>query len=548
MIEITIRKLAEAADALEGAGLSKEAAVLDKAASTALQFKKAQYLGVQGYWVRNGRCWKNCYRDKRASSPKMPAQRVWEECWEEYKESLHSVDKGSDGWNKYASKEDSGRVPRQKEMEQYFVKNVTAEVDNGMPLDVAINYVSENNQYDRLIDLLRATAKVADVMDSIKLKDTKALTKFESSVKSLSKFAQQAAGANGAPAPQQGPNQPSSFNQAPSYTGEIADRSQSGPEVGGKFDNGFIRGVQRMFGGDQNYQRGLKDKARNYARQQIMQRVLDNGYSEMYGNAGKDMNKKRQIMRNLSNASEDIRRNYINMLPKGEREQFEGDRAPRAWDEFLYGTLKQTVNQRNNRNYDSSMQSDKRNRSRQIEDEDRQQGYGVQNKRLDQDGQLRNQRLQNRQQQEMGNQNAINDRKMQVLKSLGDMGGLRGPLTSFLYEGLNEDGTFKPERMSDLQNAIRSLSVLHNQMKARRAPSANPQTNPAQSPAATAPQPAASKPAPQKSPSPRAKRPSRPSSYQKPIDRSLSGNRVPDRDFDPNASSIDKTKKTGANR
>lgn len=65
--------------------------------------KEAQYVGVQGYALRNRRCFDNCLRQKRAKSDK-PYDEIWGECHQEYLGALDND--GSDTWNKYASKED----------------------------------------------------------------------------------------------------------------------------------------------------------------------------------------------------------------------------------------------------------------------------------------------------------------------------------------------------------------------------------------------------------------------------------------------------------
>ncbi len=49
--------------------------LINKTASSLV--KTAQYVGSQGYWVANSRCWGKCYREKRATSPKLSAQEVW---------------------------------------------------------------------------------------------------------------------------------------------------------------------------------------------------------------------------------------------------------------------------------------------------------------------------------------------------------------------------------------------------------------------------------------------------------------------------------------
>lgn len=65
--------------------------------------KEAQYVGIQGYALRNSRCFDNCLRQKRAKSDK-PYEEIWNDCHQEYLTALDSD--GSETWNKYANAED----------------------------------------------------------------------------------------------------------------------------------------------------------------------------------------------------------------------------------------------------------------------------------------------------------------------------------------------------------------------------------------------------------------------------------------------------------
>jgi hypothetical protein len=89
--------LADYADNFGHVNLAKK---LDAHANSLLNIKIAQYVGGQGYAVRNSRCWSNCYRQKRAQKPEMPAQLVWQDCHKEY---VDSINKDGSNWDKYAS-------------------------------------------------------------------------------------------------------------------------------------------------------------------------------------------------------------------------------------------------------------------------------------------------------------------------------------------------------------------------------------------------------------------------------------------------------------
>jgi hypothetical protein len=71
---------------------------LDKIAADLSMIKQAQYAGVQGTAVRNGRCWQGCFRHKRAEG--MQPSEAWTKCHEEYVEAISGSAKD---WGKYAS-------------------------------------------------------------------------------------------------------------------------------------------------------------------------------------------------------------------------------------------------------------------------------------------------------------------------------------------------------------------------------------------------------------------------------------------------------------
>ena len=101
-MEKIIEKLASLAEELDSKNLSVHADTVDGVAKTILGVKTAQYVGIQGYWVRNSRCWGNCYRQKRSSNPETPTQEVWAECHEEYTKAIDN-DSARKEWDKYAA-------------------------------------------------------------------------------------------------------------------------------------------------------------------------------------------------------------------------------------------------------------------------------------------------------------------------------------------------------------------------------------------------------------------------------------------------------------
>jgi len=134
----SIEKLTDIADELDSKGLKRTAAVIDRITRNVLKITEAQYVGVQGYWIRNERCWSNCYRQKRASKPELGAQAVWSECQSEYVESLN---KDRSDWDKYAEdasdslKKFASRKPEFSKkviaMEKDYFHKKSAELING---------------------------------------------------------------------------------------------------------------------------------------------------------------------------------------------------------------------------------------------------------------------------------------------------------------------------------------------------------------------------------------------------------------------------------
>lgn len=107
--------LASFADSLDKQGFTRVADSVDKTAKQVYEIKTAQYVGIQGYWVRNSRCWQNCYRQKRVANKDMPAQEIWNECHEEYVKSINNPDSS---WAKYAD-DSTALVKTASKVEKY---------------------------------------------------------------------------------------------------------------------------------------------------------------------------------------------------------------------------------------------------------------------------------------------------------------------------------------------------------------------------------------------------------------------------------------------
>lgn len=149
-----IAQLNSTATALEQDGLEKLAARIDETTRSYLDIKTAQYVGVQGYWLRNSRCWGNCYRQKRAKDKNKAAQEIWEACHEEYLESLND---NNSGWEKYAEEdaelagifklagtELQEVISHVEQVEGEYLKNSLAvKLASGVPMGFAVFQIGE---------------------------------------------------------------------------------------------------------------------------------------------------------------------------------------------------------------------------------------------------------------------------------------------------------------------------------------------------------------------------------------------------------------------
>ena len=160
-MEKIINDLVELATKLDNDGYHKFASRIDDVSSSVLQIKTAQYVGVQGYWIRNTRCWSNCYRQKRATS-KLGAQQIWEECHKEYVESINN-DKS--GWEKYANDNSLIKKASVQNEEKKFINSFNAKVASGLNVgDAVFNTINEevNTYSDSILEKAKDIAVLAN--------------------------------------------------------------------------------------------------------------------------------------------------------------------------------------------------------------------------------------------------------------------------------------------------------------------------------------------------------------------------------------------------
>ena len=187
-----VTNLVGLADRLDRKGMVKQAIAIDKIAANLDNIKTAQYVGIQGYWIRNERCWSNCYRIKRASNPSMGAYEVWKECQNEYVDSLNN---DSDTWDKYAGGDNQAiQKFAGKQLEKAndiikaegstFRREVNEKIASGVPTPVAI--------YDTITSNMNKYAQAAINSSSELLKISKQLPENEKdNIKQLAVLAEQ---------------------------------------------------------------------------------------------------------------------------------------------------------------------------------------------------------------------------------------------------------------------------------------------------------------------------------------------------------------------
>jgi len=182
--------LASLANELDKQDLTKLADVVDGIHHNTVQIKTAQYVGLQGYWMRNRRCWENCYRIKRANNPEMPANDVWWECQGEYEKSINNDDSA---WNKYAGEDadllktasaEDKKVYAQEE--QFFSSNLKSKVDNGWNVGAAVfDTIDHGLSEDRYKESFADNAsKLADVALELKKLGHEELSKYAGKISS----------------------------------------------------------------------------------------------------------------------------------------------------------------------------------------------------------------------------------------------------------------------------------------------------------------------------------------------------------------------------
>jgi hypothetical protein len=165
-MENTQSELIKIASTLEDKGLKKSSSIVRNAEKILANFKMAQYVGVQGYWLKNRRCWDNCYRHKRTTQPDTPAQKVWMECWDEYKNSINN---NKSSWAKYAGQDSSIKISAKEEAEwnKIFASKVEAKIKEGLNRPEAVYTIIEAESQDYTEKILEASADLMTLSEAL---------------------------------------------------------------------------------------------------------------------------------------------------------------------------------------------------------------------------------------------------------------------------------------------------------------------------------------------------------------------------------------------
>lgn len=177
------------ADVLDKNDFTKEASKLRDIVEDYSFLKTAQYIGTQGYWVRNERCWSNCYRDKRASNPNMASQKVWKECHKEY---VDYTNNSNTKWDKYASDVKNIKISSNQDLENHVNQLEEKIIEKHIKEASSIEDLYNKRNEEYLNEYLKISNKLIDLADYFKESSLPAIgRKIASVTKELIKEAQE---------------------------------------------------------------------------------------------------------------------------------------------------------------------------------------------------------------------------------------------------------------------------------------------------------------------------------------------------------------------
>jgi len=191
-----IEKITKLASELDERGMDRAASVLDKISSRVLKIVEAQYVGVQGWAIRNSRCWQNCYRQKRASSPDRATQEIWSDCHAEY---IKYVNEADDKWAKYAEESEgikkfaSARPNIYRQVmaweRDFFHKEAARKMQFGMRPEDAVIQTFKDSVQKYKVALYQEADKLLKLAERTKSKDKVLSQKLAECAKEVVRFA-----------------------------------------------------------------------------------------------------------------------------------------------------------------------------------------------------------------------------------------------------------------------------------------------------------------------------------------------------------------------
>lgn len=172
MIDL-IKEIILTSQSLEVRGLNKFSEKLDSVAESLTLVKQAQYDGIQGYWIRNGRCFDNCFRQKRTDSSNKSIQEIWTECHSEWVDSLMS---NSSEWDKYANNNSDeikkiASIKTAQVSDQVMINEIKSKLESGMSISDAVPMTVAERMFSIPWKMAQVSNDMLDIAREISDKD-----------------------------------------------------------------------------------------------------------------------------------------------------------------------------------------------------------------------------------------------------------------------------------------------------------------------------------------------------------------------------------------
>jgi hypothetical protein len=161
-----IQDLLKVASSLEDKKQVKLAFSVDKIANNLVSIKTAQFLGVQGYRLENGRCMDNCVRVKKAKGGNKSSQEIKNACMDEY---VQYVNKKNDDWGKYASNSVGFKKFSQVEaIQNKYKEDYVSNIDSLLNLAVEVKSLGYSDDVKKIASISEELIKEAQFWQGVK--------------------------------------------------------------------------------------------------------------------------------------------------------------------------------------------------------------------------------------------------------------------------------------------------------------------------------------------------------------------------------------------